>query len=76
MSSREMDELRFDIDIDNDNDNDNDNDLKNRNLNLMRVLRSGNAISSIFIKGDADSDLDSDLKTILRGGDGGNAKKY
>lgn len=66
---------RINIDNDNDNDNRNDSVLKNRNLNLMRVDLSGNAISRIWIKTEADSDLDSDLKTVLRGGKGGRAKK-
>ncbi|MEH6944523.1 hypothetical protein [Bacillus sp. JJ722] len=69
MGLRDNDNFRLD------NDNDNDNDLKNRNLNIMRVFRSGNAISDICIKSDADADLDSKLKTILRGGAGGKAKK-
>lgn len=75
MVLRHKEDFRFDNDNTNNNDNDNDNDLKNRNLNIMRVSKSGNAISDIFIKSDADSDLDSELKTILRGGAGGKFKK-
>ncbi|MGM9923481.1 MAG: hypothetical protein ACI35R_04455 [Bacillus sp. (in: firmicutes)] len=71
MVLRNNENLRFN----NDNDNDNDNDLKNRNLNIMRVSRSGNAISDICIRGDADADLDNDLRAILRGGAGGKARK-
>lgn len=73
MVLRDSGDLRFN-NI-NDNDNDNENDLKNKNLNLMRVSRSGNAISDICIKSDADAELDSELKAILRGGRGGSAKK-